>query len=186
MQFFFLSEESRENNTNHFRLSPFFAWHWQFCCSPKDWSALSTVLNFLLVNQQRKIFPSFLLSLQILQEKALNNLYNWQLQPLLQGRLRKTHILSNVTRKCLLIYLVAEAHTPLLLCDPIQRRDSCCIFNWYIKIAGCTRHRLTSMESLKSHDKSAECLCGSDGSSMCRYLSLIIFFFWQPSFLIVR
>lgn len=100
----------------------------------------------------------FLPFIQMLQEKIPSDLYNWQLQPLLWGRLRRAHILSNTTQKCPLNYLMAEACVSLLLCDLIQRRDSCGIFNGYIKIAGCTRNCLTSMKSLKSSDQSAECL----------------------------
>lgn len=152
------------------------------------WVALCTVLEFFVVTLRstEQSIP-FLLSLQIHQKKAPSDLYNWQWQSLLQGRWRKTHILSNITQKCLFIYLMAEACISLLLCDLIQRRDSCCIFNWYIKIAGCTRHRLTSMESLKSSDQSAKHLCRSQWSSRCRYLGHIIFLFdRQPSSAVVR
>lgn len=110
------------------------------------------MLNSLLVDQQSKIFPFFL------PYKTSRKSTQWfiRLQLSLQGRLRKAHILSNITQKCLFIHFMSEAHASLLLCDLIQRRDSCCIFNWYIKIAACTRHHLTSMESLKSGDQSAE------------------------------
>lgn len=58
-------------------------------------------------------------------------------------------IVSNISQMCLHICLMAKAHISLVLRDLIQRRDSSCIFDWYTKIAGCTRHHLTSMESLK-------------------------------------
>lgn len=168
-------------------LTPSLVWHWQ------SWHFLICSVYcarvFCSYSQINRENYSFLLSLQIHQEKAPSDLYNWQWQSLLQGRLRKTHILSNITQKCLFIYLMAEACISLLLCDLIQRRDSCCIFNWYIKIAGCTRHCLTSMESLKSSDRSAEHLCRSHWSSRCRYLSRKLFFFFfdrQPSSAVVR